>query len=234
VGAAGTAAARGLNRPLAILVAGAFFMENLDGTIIQTAVPAIGRDFGLRAVDVNAAITAYLLSVAISVPLGGWLANRLGVRAVFQGAIALFTVAVRRRGSVALLLGLGYVATGPVYHALQSDSDFPLWVDLAARLVTGAAAVGWGLFVQAYRGLTESLRSHAARLEAEAVRTGELERFSSRLASLDDAQRATVDAVTKGVVAKLLHQLSVRLKADAGTPQGERNAAAVRDLFDLP
>ena len=90
---AGVVAARGLNRPLAILVAGAFFMENLDGTIIQTAVPAIGHDFGLRAVDVNAAITAYLLSVAISVPLGGWLADRLGVRAVFIGAIALFTVA---------------------------------------------------------------------------------------------------------------------------------------------
>ncbi|MFT3852230.1 MAG: glutamyl-tRNA reductase [Ilumatobacteraceae bacterium] len=70
--------------------------------------------------------------------------------------------------------------------------------------------------------------------QAEAVRVGELQRFASRLATLDDAQRVTVDAVTKGVVAKLLHQLSVRLKADAGTPQGERNAAAVRDLFELP
>ncbi|MFD1720369.1 MFS transporter [Amnibacterium endophyticum] len=90
---AATTAPSGLNRPLAILVAGAFFMENLDGTILQTAVPAIGREFGLRAVDVNSAITAYLLAVAISVPLGGWLADRLGVRTVFQGAVALFTVA---------------------------------------------------------------------------------------------------------------------------------------------
>lgn len=97
-------AASGLNRPLAILVAGAFFMENLDGTIIQTAVPAIGNDFGLRAVDVNAAITAYLLSVAISVPLGGWLADRLGVRVVFSGAIALFTLA-----SLACGLSTGFV-----------------------------------------------------------------------------------------------------------------------------
>ena len=69
--------------------------------------------------------------------------------------------------------------------------------------------------------------------QAEAVRTGELQRFSARLAGFDDAQRATVDAVTKGIVAKLLHQMSVRLKADAGTPRGERNAAAVRDLFDI-
>ena len=51
--------------------------------------------------------------------------------------------------------------------------------------------------------------------------------------SMAPAQRDAVEAVTKGIVAKMLHQLSVRLKDDAGTPQGERNAAAVRDLFDL-
>ena len=87
------AGASGLNRPLAVLVAGTFFMENLDGTVIQTAVPAIARSFGAQAVDVNAAITAYLLSVAVSVPLGGWLADRFGVRRVFHAAIALFTLA---------------------------------------------------------------------------------------------------------------------------------------------
>ena len=67
----------------------------------------------------------------------------------------------------------------------------------------------------------------------EAIRVGELERFSARLASLDAVQRAAVEAVTKGILAKLLHTPSVRLKDDAGTPSGERNAAAVRDLFDL-
>ncbi|MDO9176462.1 MAG: glutamyl-tRNA reductase, partial [Actinomycetota bacterium] len=69
--------------------------------------------------------------------------------------------------------------------------------------------------------------------KAEAVRRAELDRFSNRLASFDQAQRDAVEAVSKGIVAKLLHQMSVRLKDDAGTPQGERNAAAVRDLFDL-
>ena len=69
--------------------------------------------------------------------------------------------------------------------------------------------------------------------KAEAVRQSELDRFANKLASLDPAQRDALEAVTKGIVAKLLHQLSVRLKDDAGTPQGERNAAAVRDLFDL-
>ena len=69
--------------------------------------------------------------------------------------------------------------------------------------------------------------------KAEAVRHGELQRYAGRLASLDATQLAAVEAVTKGIVAKLLHQPSVKLKDDAGTPQGERNAAAMRDLFDL-
>ena len=68
---------------------------------------------------------------------------------------------------------------------------------------------------------------------AEEIRQGEIERFSARVASFDDKQRAALEAVTKGIVAKLLHNPSVKLKDDAGTPQGERNAATVRDLFDL-
>jgi glutamyl-tRNA reductase len=68
---------------------------------------------------------------------------------------------------------------------------------------------------------------------AEDVRTGELERFAGRLAELDDTERDAVDALTRAIVAKLLHTPSVRLRHGAGTPQGERNAAAVSDLFDL-
>ena len=68
---------------------------------------------------------------------------------------------------------------------------------------------------------------------AERVRASEIDRFDSRLAALDDEQRDVVDAITQAIVAKLLHEPSVRLKQQAGTPQGERNAAAVRDLFDL-
>ena len=68
---------------------------------------------------------------------------------------------------------------------------------------------------------------------ADRVRVRELERFASRIGELDDRQRDSVEALTKAIVAKLLHEPSVRLKSQAGTPQGERNAAAVRDLFDL-
>ena len=68
---------------------------------------------------------------------------------------------------------------------------------------------------------------------AEAVRAAEVARQARRLAELTPAQREAVEAVTRGVVAKLLHGPSVRLKDDVGSPRGERNAAAVRDLFDL-
>ncbi|MFT4772949.1 MAG: glutamyl-tRNA reductase [Candidatus Azotimanducaceae bacterium] len=68
---------------------------------------------------------------------------------------------------------------------------------------------------------------------ADRVRAGELARYSSKLDALGEKERQTVEAITKAIVAKLLHEPSVRLKAQAGTPQGDRNAAAVRDLFDL-
>ncbi len=73
----------------------------------------------------------------------------------------------------------------------------------------------------------------ALRDNVEAIRVGEMERFGGRLASLDDAQRETVEALTRGIVAKLLHTPSVKLKDLAGTPRGERLADALRDLHDL-
>jgi glutamyl-tRNA reductase len=89
------------------------------------------------------------------------------------------------------------------------------------------------------RFLVESTARQAAPLvasmhgAAEQVRAGEVERFAARFAHLGDAEREAVESLTRAIVAKLLHEPSVRLKAQAGTPQGERNAAAMRDLFDL-
>lgn len=68
---------------------------------------------------------------------------------------------------------------------------------------------------------------------AEKVRAAEMERFSARLAGLTDEQREIVESVTRGIVAKFLHSPSVKLREAAGTPQGERLAAAIRDLFDV-
>ena len=68
---------------------------------------------------------------------------------------------------------------------------------------------------------------------AETIRRSEIERYASRLSGLTPEQREAVEALSKAVVAKLLHSPSMQLKHSAGTPQGERIAAALRDLFDI-
>jgi glutamyl-tRNA reductase len=73
----------------------------------------------------------------------------------------------------------------------------------------------------------------ALRDRAESIRTDELARFRSRLDGLDPRQRDAVEALTKGLVNKLLHEPTVRLKEAAGSTRGERLAAALRDLFGL-
>lgn len=83
---------RGLS-PAALLVAGAFFMEFLDGTVIATALPDMARSFGVRAVDLNIGISAYLITLAVLIPASGWIADRFGARKVFTLALALFTLA---------------------------------------------------------------------------------------------------------------------------------------------
>jgi EmrB/QacA subfamily drug resistance transporter len=80
-------------RAIAFLVAGCFFMENLDGTIVVTAAPAIGADLGVDASSVGITVTAFLLTVAVFIPASGWLSQRFGVRRVFVIAIAVFTIA---------------------------------------------------------------------------------------------------------------------------------------------
>lgn len=78
---------------MALLVAGALFMEILDATIITPAIPLIATSLGVDAVDVNVAISAYLVTVAMLIPASGWMADRFGIRRVFIAAIAVFTLA---------------------------------------------------------------------------------------------------------------------------------------------
>lgn len=83
---------RGLS-PAALLVAGAFFMEFLDGTVIATALPDMAKSFGVQAVDLNIGISAYLITLAVLIPASGWIADRFGARKVFAFALAIFTLA---------------------------------------------------------------------------------------------------------------------------------------------
>ncbi|MDR6357956.1 MFS family permease [Pseudomonas psychrotolerans] len=78
---------------LACLVSFTFFMENLDATVIATALPQMAATFGRDAVDLNLGISAYLLAIAVGIPVSGWIAERFGPRPVFTLAIGLFTLA---------------------------------------------------------------------------------------------------------------------------------------------
>ncbi len=80
-------------RRIACLVAAAFFMENLDATVITTAVPAMAQSFGVAPVALSIGISAYLLALAVFIPVSGWVADRFGPRQVFAAAVLLFTLA---------------------------------------------------------------------------------------------------------------------------------------------
>jgi predicted RNA-binding protein Jag len=86
------------------LIAGAFFMENLDGTVIATALPQMARSFHIGAVNLNIGMTAYLLTLAVFIPISGWVADRFGSRTIFAAAVVIFTLA-------SLLCGVSHTLT---------------------------------------------------------------------------------------------------------------------------
>ena len=90
------------------------FMQNLDSTIIATALPTIAHSLGESPLRLNVAITCYLLSLAVFIPISGWTADRFGARRVFSAAIVVFT--------------LGSIGCG------LSNS---LWMLVVARIVQG-------------------------------------------------------------------------------------------------
>jgi EmrB/QacA subfamily drug resistance transporter len=75
-----------------LIVACALFMENLDSTVISTALPTIARDFGTSPIHLKLALTTYLLTIAVFLPASGWLADRFGARLIFRLAIVIFTL----------------------------------------------------------------------------------------------------------------------------------------------
>ena len=104
-------------RRIALIVASAFFIQHIDGAIINTSLPQMAASFAVQPVDINIGITAYLLSMAAFVPLGGWIADRFGAKHVFASAIVIFVVA-------SIACGLSQT----------------LWQFAAARIVQGAGA----------------------------------------------------------------------------------------------
>ncbi|MDB5369536.1 MAG: transporter [Roseomonas sp.] len=80
-------------RVVAAIVASALFMQNLDSTVVATALPAMARDLGEDPLTMGVAITSYLVALTVFIPISGWVADRFGAKQVFMVAIATFTVA---------------------------------------------------------------------------------------------------------------------------------------------
>src|SRR5258705_4156380 len=80
------------NRIVPLIVAVALFMENMDSTVIATSLTAIAADIGTSPLTLKLAVTSYLLSLAVFIPMSGWTADRFGARTVFRAAIAVFVL----------------------------------------------------------------------------------------------------------------------------------------------
>lgn len=147
-GAAGTGVARRgrtsrRSRITALIVACALFMQNLDSTVIATALPTMARAFGAEPVHMNVALTAYLLSLAVFIPASGWIADRFGAKQVFRLAIIVFTL-----GSV--LCGqsdsLGELVAARIFQGLGGAMMVPVGRLVLLRTVPKhelVAAMAW-------------------------------------------------------------------------------------------
>ncbi|HAN55020.1 MAG TPA: MFS transporter, partial [Betaproteobacteria bacterium] len=74
------------------VVATALFMEQLDSTIVNTAIPAMAASLQVTPLSLKAVVTSYILSLAVCIPVSGWMADRFGARTVFRAAIAVFVL----------------------------------------------------------------------------------------------------------------------------------------------
>lgn len=86
-----------------LVVGCAFFMEGLDSTVLAVSIPAMAKTFGVHPLRLNLAITAYLLSLAVFIPVSGWIADRFGTRSVFCAAVLIFTASSALCGLAASL-----------------------------------------------------------------------------------------------------------------------------------
>ena len=81
-----------INRIVPFIVSLSFFMEAVDSTIINTAIPAMSHSLSVEPVDLKVALISYLLSLAIFIPISGWLSDKFGVKKVFISALTIFTL----------------------------------------------------------------------------------------------------------------------------------------------
>jgi EmrB/QacA subfamily drug resistance transporter len=140
----GNSASLPRSRLVPLIVACALFMENLDATIISTALPAIARDLGEDPLHLSLAITSYLLSLAIFIPLSGWMADRYGARTVFRNAILVFIL-----GSLgcAASQGIGGLVVARMLQGLGGAMMVPVGRLVLLREIPKSELVGAMAFV---------------------------------------------------------------------------------------
>src|SRR5450631_1088415 len=142
---------------VALLVAGAFFMENLDGTVIATALPQMAQSFGAHPVDLNLGMTVYMLTLAVFIPVSGWVADRFGSRTVFGGALVLFTVA---SGLCGLSTGIGFFTAARVLQGIGGAMMVPVGRMIVvrntdkSRLMQAISTITWPAIVAPVIGPT--------------------------------------------------------------------------------
>ncbi len=180
---------------------------------------------GLADVDLVVSSTGAGDSVITSADVAAAMANRGGRRLV------LLDLAVPRDvdAAAAEIPGVTVLDIEAV-RTLTDAGPTAVVVDRARGIVDEAAAsfAGWTRSVQVEPTIT------ALRGRAEEVRAAELERLSSRLAGLDERERAAVEALTKGIINTLLHEPTVRLKRIADFRGADLYSSALHELFDLP
>jgi EmrB/QacA subfamily drug resistance transporter len=101
-----------LKRTIPLILAVALFMENMDSTVISTSLPAIAADIGTSPIALKLALTAYLVSLAIFIPISGWMGDKFGAKRIFRIAIAVFvlgSVACAAAGSLGAFVGARFL-----------------------------------------------------------------------------------------------------------------------------
>jgi EmrB/QacA subfamily drug resistance transporter len=133
----------GRMRLMAVIIATALFMQNLDSTVISTALPAMARSFHAVPMHMSVALTSYLISLSVFIPASGWVADHFGARQVFRAAIIIFTV-----GSVlcGVASGVGWLVAARIVQGLGGAMMLPVGRLLLLRSISRkqmVAAVSW-------------------------------------------------------------------------------------------
>ncbi len=133
----------GKMRLTALIVASALFMQNVDSTVIATALPAMARSFHADPLHMSVALTSYLISLAVFIPASGWMADHFGSRTVFRAAIVVFTL-----GSVlcGFATSLPFLVAARIVQGLGGAMMLPVGRLVLLRSVSKAqmvAAMSW-------------------------------------------------------------------------------------------